>query len=148
MKKSKAYYYINDELVFTIPRFGVRELDEFRVLDHQGSSETISVDSFYLGFGLFSLLDMQLPYNYNRQLVVDDFGNNQAASGLVELDLTSTYGETLPGKLTGDNRPIVDPSVTWAVQFNPAPGDLNKPYKLFGQGATLRLRYFKVCIRH
>lgn len=147
LKKTKAFYYINDELVFTVPRFGVRELDEHRLLDHQGVSETVSVDSFYLGFGLFSLLDMQLPYNYARQLVVNDFGDNQSASGLVQLDLDASYGEVLPGKLTGDNRAIINPSVTWGVTLNQYIDD-NKQVKLFGQGATLRMKYFKVCIRY
>ena len=147
LKRSGVSYYINDVLVFTVPRYGVRQLDEYRILDHQGLAEQIQVDSSFLGFGTFSLLDMQLPYNYARQLVVNDFGTNQSASGLVQLDLAETYGETLPGQLDGDNRPIIDPAVTWAVQFDPNPPN-NFDYKIFGQGATLRMKYFKVSKRY
>ena len=85
---------------------------------------------------------MQLPYNYARQLVDNDFGENQSASGLVQLDLVDTYGETLSGQSVGDDRPIVDP-----VALNQYP-DNNKEMKLFGQGVAIRLQYFKVCIRY
>lgn len=142
-KKNSVNFYVNDKLVFTVPRYGVRQLDSYRLLDHQGVAKIVEVNDIYLGFGLFSLLDMQLPNNYARQLVVDDFGDNQAASGLVQLDNTATYGETLPSQLTGDNRPIVDANVTWAVQLNDFPND-NHDIKLFGQGAALRMKYFKV----
>lgn len=147
LKKSGVAYYINDVLVFTVPRYGVRELDQERILDHQGIAEQIQVNSSFLGFGTFSLLDMQLPDNYARQLVVNDFNTNQSASGLVQLDITGAYGETLPGQLDGDNRPIVDPAQTWAVQLDQFPNH-NRDYKLFGQGAVLRMKYFKVCIKY
>lgn len=146
MMKSKAHYYINGELVFTVPRFGIRQLDEYRLVDHQGSNTEIKLNSSYFGFGLFSLLDMQLPNNYSRQLVNGDFATNQSASGLVQLDLAETYGETLPGQ-NGDNRPIIDENVTWAVNLNDYP-DNNHDMKLFGQGAAIRIKYFKVCIRY
>ena len=146
LRKSGVSYYINDELVFNVPRYGVRQLDQYRILDHQGISEPIQVNSSFLGFGTFSLLDMQMPDNYARQLVVNDFGTNQSASGLVQLDLPETYGETLPGQLDGDNRPIVDQNVTWAVPF--VQGVDNTKYKLFGQGAVLRIKNFKVCVRY
>ena len=85
---------------------------------------------------------MQLPYNYARQLIDNDFGENQSASGLVD-----TYGETLSGQSVGDDRPIVDPAVYWADTLNQYP-DNNKELKLFGQGVAIRLRYFKICIRY
>ena len=147
LRKSGVSYYVNDELVFNVPRYGVRQLDQYRILDHQGIAEPIQVDSSFLGFGTFSLLDMQLVDNYARQLVVNDFGTNQSASGLVQLDLAENYGETLPGQLDGDNRPIIDPAVTWAVQLDQFPNH-NKNYKLFGQGAVLKMKYFKVCMRY
>jgi len=146
MRKSSAKFYVNGELVFTVPRYGVRQLDEYRMLDHQGEAEALQLKSSFFGFGLFTLLDMQLPYDYARQLVVNDFSTNQAASGLVQLDLAANYGETLPGLLDGDDRPIVDPTVTWAVQLGQFPND-NHDIKLFGQGATLRIKYFKVTVR-
>lgn len=146
LKKNSANYYINGELVFSVSRFGERQADSYRLLDHQGTAEIATMDSVYLGFGLFSLLDMQLPYNYARQLVLNDFNENQSASGLVQLDNTAAYGEILPGQ-SGDNRPIVDPAVTWAVTLNQYPDD-NHDVKLFGQGAALRMRYFKVCKRY
>lgn len=147
LKKSGVSYYINDVLVFTVPRYGTRQLDQYRLLDHQGIAEEIQVNSSFLGFGTFSLLDMQLPDNYARQLVANDFGANQAASGLVQLDVAGVYGESLPGQLDGDNRPIIDPTVTWAIPFDPNPPN-NLGYKLFGQGAVLRMKYFKVCTRY
>lgn len=147
LKKSTAHFYVNDELVFVVPRIGVRQADEFRVLDHQGSAQPLQINSSYFGFGLFSLLDMQLPDNYARQLVVGDFGTNQAASGLVQLEPTSIYGETLPGQANGDDRPIINPSVTWAVTLGQFLNN-NFDYKLFGQGAALRLKYFKVCQKY
>lgn len=144
LKKSTAHFYINDVNVFNVPRIGVRESDQYRLLDHQGSAQSIKINSSYFGFGLFSLLDMQLPYNYSRQKVNDDFGDNISASGLVQIDNTSAYGESLPGQSDGDDRPIIDPSQTWAVTLNQYP-DNNKSVKLFGQGAALRIKYFKVC---
>lgn len=148
LQKTCAHFYINDEMVFTVPRIGVRQADSYRVLDHQGAAQNISINQSYFGFGLFSLLDMQLPYNYARQLVQNDFGANQSASGLVQLDNTSAYGEILPGQADGDDRPIVDPTVTWAINLNdPAYGSNNQTAKLFGQGAAIRLKYFKVCKR-
>lgn len=147
LRKSGVSFYVNDELVFNVPRYGVRQLDQYRILDHQGIAQPIKVDKSFLGFGTFSLLDMQLSDNYARQLVVNDFGNNQSASGLVQLDIAGTYGETLPGQLNGDNRPIIDPAVTWAVQLDQFPNH-NRDYKLFGQGAVLKMKYFKVCKRY
>jgi hypothetical protein len=146
LKKSGVSYYINDIHVFTVPRYGVRQLDQYTILDHQGVAEQIQVNSSFLGFGTFSLLDMQLIDNYARQLVVNDFGTNQSASGLVQLDEAKFYGETLPGQLNGDNRQIVDESVTWAVPF--VENADNTKYKLFNQGSVLRMKYFKVCIRY
>lgn len=75
LKKTSANYYINDQLVFNVPRFGIRLGDQDRLLDHQGVAEALSLNSSYFGFGLFTLLDMQLPNNYSRQLVENDFGN-------------------------------------------------------------------------
>jgi hypothetical protein len=147
LKKNSINFYVNGQLVHNVPRYGVRQLDRYRLLDHQGIAQQVEVNSVYLGFGLFSLLDMQLPNNYSRQLVDNDFGANQAASGLVQLDTTASYGETLPGQLTGDNRPIVDANVTWAVNLNDFAND-NRDIKLFGQGAALRMKYFKVCKRY
>jgi hypothetical protein len=158
LQKTTARYYINDVLVFTVPRFGVRQNDPLRMLDHQGVAESISMNSSYFGFGLFTLLDMQLPNNYARQLVENEIpsslpfpdSGNQSASGLVQLDVTNSYGEILPGQYNGDNRPIIDPTVTWAYQYiaptNVDP-DPNHDVKLFGQGAGLRMRYFKVSVR-
>lgn len=158
LQKTVARYYINDVLVFSVPRFGVRQNDSLRMLDHQGVAQAISMNSSYFGFGLFSLLDMQLPNNYARQLVENEIpistpypdSGNQSASGLVQLDLTNTYGEILPGKYNGDNRPIIDPSVTWAYTYVPPTNvdtDPNHDIKLFGQGAGLRMKYFKVSVR-
>jgi len=141
LKKSGASYYINGRLVFQVPYYGLRQLDEYRLLDHQGKAEKVKIQTSAFGFGLFSLMDMQLPYNYARQLVVNDFATNQLASGLVQLDLTSAYGETLPGK-NGDDRPVIDPAVTWAIPFNASVD--NTKYKLFGQGAEMTLKYFRV----
>ena len=138
LKKSSISFYVEDTLVYHVPILGLRANDEFRVVDHQGDAEVVQVKQSYLGFGLFSLLDMQLPDNYARQLVVNDFDTNQSASGLVQLDSTEIYGETL----SKDNRPIVDPEVTWAVPFNPKLNNTN--FKLFGQGAEMTLKYFKV----
>lgn len=146
LRKSGVSFYVNDELVFNVPRYGVRQLDEYRILDHQGIAQPIQVNSSFLGFGTFSLLDMQMPDNYARQLVVNDFATNQSASGLVQLDVAGVYGETLPGQLNGDNRPIIDQNVTWAVPF--VQGVDNTKYKLFGQGAVLKMKYFKVCRRY
>jgi len=147
LKKSTASFYINGINVFNVPRIGVRQPDEYRLLDHQGSGQVLHLNSSFFGFGLFSLLDMQLPYDYARQKVNDDFGDNIFASGLVQLDNTATYGEVLPGQSDGDDRPIIDPAQTWAVVLNQYP-DNNKNIKLFGQGAAIRLKYFKVCIRY
>uniref|UniRef100_A0A6C0C9M6 Uncharacterized protein n=1 Tax=viral metagenome TaxID=1070528 RepID=A0A6C0C9M6_9ZZZZ len=158
LQKTSAKYYINDELVFTVPRFGVRQNDPLRMLDHKGVAEATSMSSSYFGFGLFSLLDMQLPNNYARQLVENEIpivttypdSGNQSASGLVQLDVTNNYGEILPGKYNDDNRPIIDQAVTWAYPYiapsigNPDP---NHDVKLFGQGAGLRMKYFKVSVR-
>lgn len=138
LKKSSISFYVEDFLVYHVPLLGPRITDQFRLLDHQGAAEIVQMKQSYLGFGLFSLLDMQLPDNYARQLVVDDFGKNQSASGLVQLDSTEVYGETL----SRDNRPIVDPNVTWAVPFNQ--NVENTKFKLFGQGAEMTLKYFKV----
>jgi len=146
LTKTSARFYVNDEMVFVVPRIGVRQADQYRLLDHQGTSQAVSLNQSFFGFGLFSLLDMQLPYNYARQLVQNDFGANQSASGLVQLDVTSAYGEILPGQADGDDRPIVDPTVTWAINLNnPTYAPNNQTAKLFGQGAALRLKYFKVC---
>lgn len=147
LQPTGANFYINDKLVYSVPILGVRLLDEYRMLEHQGDSSQIRVNSSFLGFGLFSLLDMQLPYNYARQLVVNDMTTNQSASGLVQLDNADTYGEILPGKFEGSGRPIIDPSVTWAVTLNEFPNN-NQDKKIFGQGAAIRLRYFKVSQRY
>lgn len=158
LRKTSARYYINGVEVLWVPRFGVRQNDPLRMLEHQGEAQAISVNSSYFGFGLFSLLDMQLPNNYARQLVENEIptvtvypnSGNQSASGLVQLDVTANYGEVLPGKYNDDSRPIIDPTVTWAYQYiapsigNPDP---NHDIKLFGQGAALRMKYFKVSIR-
>ena len=170
LKKTTAAFYVNGINVFNVPRIGVRQADEYRVLDHKGAAQAISINSSYFGFGVFSLLDFQLQYDYARQAVYNDFdsttdpnpGLNQSASGLVQLGPTADYGELLPGRLYGDGefdptlpcnksneagRDIIDPAVTWGVTFDTNP-PFNQDKKIFGQGAILRMKYFKVCIKY
>lgn len=140
MTKSYTKFFVNDQLVYTADRIGIRLIDEYRVLDHGGVPQIIKPNKISVGFGLFSLMDMFLPYNFNRSLVV---GDNEAASGLIQLDNASAYGELLPGQLTGDGRPIIDPTVSWAVTLNQFPNN-NHDIKLFGQGCTILVKDLKV----
>lgn len=141
VNKSKGYvkWYVEGKEVFSWERIGTRLPDEYRMLEHGGEEEIVQMNSFNIGFGTFSLLDMALPYNYGREFVQ---GDQQNAAHLVELEADTGYKE-LYDTLDGKDRDLVDKSVTFAYQANAFP-DNNREIKLFGQGATLRVKYQKV----
>lgn len=82
---------------------------------------------------------MALPSNYSRELVS---GDNQSASQLVELEANYGYKE-LYKTLNGQDRDLVDKSVTFAVQADAYPNN-NHCIKLFGQGADIKIKYQKL----
>lgn len=134
---------MNGEVVYQVNRPGIHPPDEHRLLDH-GGPETESIPSdICIGFGTFSLLDMALPYNYARELINAPFVDNQAESALVQIEYDEMYAELLPGTL-GEPRDLIDPSTTFAVVLDTNP-PFNMLFKLFGQGATLRVTNASLC---
>lgn len=141
-------WYVNDIPVFSINTIGYRTHEEYRLIDYGGEEELVDVESVRVGFGTFSLLDAALPNNYARNYVTDVLPLSPAtrdisSSALVQLDLTNTYRELFPNPITGLERPLVDPSVTFAYVLNETPDD-NREVKLFGQGAILKIRVLRV----
>jgi hypothetical protein len=150
--KGIVTWYIDDTPVFSINTIGYRAHDEYRLLDHGGIEQKVDIKSLRVGFGTLSLLDMALPNNYSRDYVIDippvgtPATRDIAASALVQIDNTNTYRELYPNPITGEERLLVDPSVTFAYVLGETPDD-NRSIKLFGQGAALNIRYIRVYSR-
>lgn len=152
--KGIVTWYVDDTPVFSINTIGYRAHDEYRLLEHGGTEYKVDVKSVRVGFGTFSLLDMALPNNYARNYVIDivppspPLVNNReiAASALVQLDVTPNYRELYPNPLTGQERFLVNPAVTFAYVSNQYPND-NHDVKLFGQGAALKIKTLRVYSR-
>uniref|UniRef100_A0A6G6AAS2 Uncharacterized protein n=1 Tax=Borely moumouvirus TaxID=2712067 RepID=A0A6G6AAS2_9VIRU len=145
-------WYIDDVPVFSINRIGFRAHDQYRLLDLGGEEYLVSPNSMRVGFGTFSLLDMALPNDYDRAYVLPEVVTDQgmqreiAASALVQLELTQNYRELFPDPLTGQERLLVNPAVTFAYVLNQEPDD-NRSVKLFGQGSIIKVKYFRVYTR-
>ncbi|BCS83575.1 hypothetical protein QLL95_gp0548 [Cotonvirus japonicus] len=149
--KGLVTWYIDGVPVFTWDRIGYRAHDEYRVLDLGGQETLVTIDSVRMGFGTFSLLDMALPNDYDRAYVepvvlIPEEAREIARSALVELELTDNYRELFPDPLTGLDRELVDPSLTFAYVLNQEPDD-NKAVKLFGQGAVIKVKYIRAFTR-
>ena len=146
--KGIVTWYVDGTPVFSINRIGYRANEAFRLLEHGGDEEIVKINSMYMGFGTFSLLDMAMPYNYYRGLVQQVPAREEAASALLQLEPISEYRELFPDPLTGAERAIVDPAVTWAVPFvgvNP-PSNF-AALKNWGQGAAIDVKYISVYSR-
>lgn len=141
INKVRGYvkWYINGREVFSWERIGTRLPDKYKLLEHGGTAEIVTINSIYFGFGTFSLMDMALPNNYDRELVE---GDNQNGSHLVELEANYGYKE-LYRTLNGQDRDLVDKSITFAVQAGAYCND-NHDIKLFGQGADIKIKYQKL----
>ena len=145
--KGIVTWYVNDIPVFSINRIGYRTHEEYRLLDHGGPERIVNLSSISVGFGTFSLLDMALPNNYARNYVVavgpNDNQREINASALVQLDVDARYRELFDDPLTGNERLLLDPNVTFAYVLNETPND-NSAVKLFGQGAALRIETLRI----
>ena len=142
--KGTVTWYIDNIPVFTVNTIGLRAHDKFRLLEHGGTEYKVDVKSVRFGFGTFSLLDMALPDNYNRQYTVEVNGQREvSASALVELDTNLAYRELFPDPITGEERTLVDENVTFAYPTNATP-DNNRSVKLFGQGSIIRVKTMRV----
>ncbi|AKI79618.1 hypothetical protein [Acanthamoeba polyphaga mimivirus] len=150
--KGLVTWYIDDVPVFTWDRIGYRMHDEYRMVDHGGIEGIVSPDSMRLGFGTFSLFDMNLPNDYDRGyvdpvVVLPDGPHREIArSALIQLDFAANYRETFPDPYTGLERPLADPAITFAYTLGETPDD-NRAIKLFGQGAIIKLKYLRVYTR-
>jgi hypothetical protein len=134
-------WYVDGVEKFSIERIGVRLLDQYRMIEYGGPAQIVKPTSFYFGFGTMSYMDGALPNNYSRELVV---GDQEAASQLIELEVDGSYMELNRGFVGGD-RPLIDKSITFAYQIGDQPND-NHDIKLFGQGATLKIKYQKLLV--
>ncbi|AEX61417.1 hypothetical protein mvi_288 [Megavirus vitis] len=150
--KGLVTWYINNVPVFTWDKIGYRAHDKYRMLDHGGQETLVTVSSVRMGFGTFSLLDMALPNDYDRAyvrpfiLIPGGEAREIAASALVQIDLTDNYRELFPNPLTGDDRLLQDPSITFAYVLGQEPDD-NRAVKLFGQGAIINVEYIRAYTR-
>lgn len=141
INKHRGYvkWYVDGKEVFSWTQIGTRLPDQYKMLDHGGSEEIVTINSVYFGFGTFSLLDMALPSNYSRELVV---GDNQANSQLVELEANYGYKELFK-TINDEDRDLINKPTTFAVLAGAYPND-NQAIKLFGQGATINILYQKL----
>ncbi|XWV25352.1 putative fibril associated protein [Tupanvirus deep ocean] len=149
--KGIVTWYLDGTPVFSINTIGYRAHDEYRLLDHGGVETKVDVESVRFGFGTFSLLDMAMPNNYDRFRVIniaeDDPALREiAATALVQIDFTQNYRELYPNPITGQERMLVNPDITFAYTLNETP-DNNRDVKLFGQGSILKVRSIRAFSR-
>lgn len=137
--KSTINWYINQQLILTHVGIGRRMSEEYRVRENGGYAEDVLVRRVLVDFGTGSLLDASLPTNYNRARAKDDVID---MTNLVPLqdDLsdpnTTHYYQIYHNKL-GALTPVVRTD-TFAVVST------DSQYRLFGQGAILKLR--SICV--
>lgn len=130
-QSNKVTWRVNGKDVYSITNPGHPIDQKYRVLEHNviGSqpdpSPTLALNTISVGFGTFSLMDMTNPHN----------PGSLQNPGLLDL--------TLAGAL-----PAVDPVVTQQPGGTCLAPTFLSPYNaalaLFGQGATLSLKYISV----
>lgn len=146
---STVRWYINNVEVYTHVGIGYRTAEQYRVRENGGYAEEIDVTRVVAGFGTGSILDGSLPSNYNRALTVT--GTNTDVSNLVPLLCESNYYNIYASRF-GELPPVV-PNAAFAVlgktAASTAPGvcATATQWRLFGQGAILRLQYLYVYSR-
>jgi hypothetical protein len=132
-------WYMNNQLVYTFVGIGHRMPEQFRVRENGGYAENVHVARVLVSFGTGTLLDASLPNNYNRARAKDDYIDMTALVPLMERGNTdgvpSSYYQIYHNKLGGLMPATND---NFAVLCN------DVAYRLFGQGAILRVKSIAV----
>lgn len=131
---NKKYNYVrflvNGIEKFRISNYGLPLDRTYRVLDHGGPPKQTTLNTIQCGFGLFTLLDMHLPRDYdpNNNPVVND-------ASLVQIGTSNQYIHPRTTDYAGD----------WVVD-NPILSGGGATTTLYSQGVQGVIRYSKMSI--
>jgi hypothetical protein len=140
---SQINWYINKRKVLSHIGIGLRMSEQFRVRENGGYAEEINVRRVLVDFGTGSLLDASLPNNYDRVRAQTDYIDMTnlvpVQDNLSDPNSKTNYYQIYHNKL-GGLLPVNRPETFAVVSDSPA-------YRLFGQGAILRLQNLQVITR-
>lgn len=117
----------------------------FQVQDHGGTDEDVSPEGLQTGLALFTLLDWYQPQTSQKitetQIINSGFYNGlvRLESNLYRFGTTYWYGNPLQG---GQETFVQDSALSGLLYQSTIPST----YRIFGQGAALRLYDYKVSL--
>lgn len=129
-------YYVDNQLVHQVVGVGRRSPDQYRVRENGGYAGPVDIYKVLVSFGTGSLLDAQLPDNYSRYRVKDDY---ISTTGLVPLMNASNYFQTSFNRI-GELQ-FVNLRESFAARGD---GSNNAEDKLFLQGDIFKIEYIDV----
>lgn len=145
---STVRWYINNVEVHRHVGIGRRTKDEYRVRENGGYAEDVDVTRVVAFFGTGSILDASLPSNYNRYRARD---NTIDGTNLVPLLCPGAYFNIYANRF-GELAPVI-PDLAFgalgatAQAQTPHLSETDRGWRLFGQGAILRIEYLNVFSR-
>ena len=128
-------YYVENQECHRVVGIGRRSADTFRARENGGYASSVDMAQVLVSFGTGSLLDAQLPENYSRYRVKDDY---ISTTGLVSLMPASRYFQVYNNRI-GELQ-YVNPRETFASQGESTDNDM----KLFLQGDIFKIQYINV----